>query len=149
VRESLRINLADITTHGPADGLVVYYAADGTAGPSIPIGGSELDTLRAITAVDDRIIVAGTYAGTFTAGRELVRSAGGGDAFVAILSHGTVVRVDPIAGPGREEVVALAPLAGAYAAGVTHTAGGAFAREPVRAPADPLTGAALLVRPIR
>ena len=147
VREQLRVNVADIRVDGPADGLVVYFTPEGIAGPVIQIGGSEADELRAIAAVGDHIVVAGSFAGAITAGRELLKSRGGDDAFLAILD-GKTTRFLALAGPGREEVSALAAVSGGFVAGVAHTAGGELAGASMSAPKDPMTGAALIVRPL-
>ena len=59
VRDSIRIGGRDLATRGPADGLVAWFSPAGDPGSSTIIGGSEFDGLRAIAAIDDRVVVAG------------------------------------------------------------------------------------------
>ncbi|MEO8701057.1 MAG: hypothetical protein ABI867_13495 [Kofleriaceae bacterium] len=148
-REKLRINLADITAQGPADGLVTYFAKDGTPGPTVVLAGPDFDGIRAITATADRMVVAGFYTGSVVVGRQPLTSTGGDDAYLAALDGGTVTKVWPIAGAGREEITALAPIPGGFIAGLAHTATASIDGTALPAPAEPLSGAALIVRPDR
>jgi hypothetical protein len=145
-RDALRINLADVTVRGPSDGLVTFFAPDGTAGPTLVFGGLEAVALRAIAASGDRIVVGGVFTGTIALGQRSLTASAGDDAFVAVLDGGTVTHVEPITGPGREELVALAPVPGGYVAGIAHTAGASIGAGSVASSPDPMTGAAAAIR---
>lgn len=149
LRESVRINLAEVIVEGPGAGVVTYFAADGAAGPSVVLGGPALAGTSALAAAGDHVVVAGFFAGTIRVGRETVRAAGGDDAYLAELDGGRVVRVLPVAGPGREEVPAVVAVPGGWIAGVAHTAGATVDAATLPSPADPMAGAAVLVRPAR
>ncbi|HEU4729171.1 MAG TPA: hypothetical protein VFT22_14810, partial [Kofleriaceae bacterium] len=83
-------------------------------------------------------------------GDRALTAAGGDDAFLAELdAGGRVVAAWPVTGEGREEITALADLPGGFVAGVAHTAAATAAGEPLPAPRDPMSGAAILVRPVR
>jgi outer membrane protein assembly factor BamB len=149
-RDVMHVGGADLVAQGPADGLVASWAKDGTATHAILLGGPEFDGLRAITAVGDRIVVAGFYSGSMQLGDRASTAGGGDDAFVAALDRsGAVVESWQISGAGREEVSALAAIAGGFVAGVAHTAALAVGEASLPAPADPLAGAAIVVRAVR
>ncbi|HEU4726496.1 MAG TPA: hypothetical protein VFT22_01345, partial [Kofleriaceae bacterium] len=48
IRETVHVGGADLVVNGAADGLVAWWAPDGTAGAQLLIGGSDFDGLRAI-----------------------------------------------------------------------------------------------------
>ena len=149
-RESSRINLADVVAQGPADGLVTWFAADGTAGPSVVLGGPGFDGMRAITATAGQVVVAGFYSGTIRIGGEtLTSTAGSDDVYLAALDGDAVTKLWPIAGVGREEITALAPVPGGFIAGIAHTAAASIDGQPLAAPNDPMGGAAIVVRAAR
>lgn len=91
----------------------------------------DADGATAIAAARDHVVVGG-----FTAT----------DALLVALDPGHEVASFPLAGPGREEVTALAPAPGGFIAGVAHTAALTAGTTTLPAPADPMTGGALLVR---
>ena len=106
----------------------------------------DFDGLRAIAAIDDRIVVGGFFSGEINlAGRKL--TAGGDDAFVAALDgNGTVLTSWHIGGDGREDLVSLSPNAGGFLAGITHTAAAKIDDDALPSPADPMSGAAIVLR---
>jgi len=148
-RETLHINVADIVAQGPADGLVTFFSRDGTPGPTVVLGGPDFDGLRAIVASGEHVVVGGFYAGTMLVGPQLLRASGSDDAFLAALDGGSLVKAWPISGSGREEITALAPVPGGFIAGLAHTAAASIDGQPLPAPKDPMSGAALVVRAVR
>ncbi|MEJ7601054.1 MAG: hypothetical protein WKG01_24335 [Kofleriaceae bacterium] len=146
-RDTIRHEGKDLVTRGPSDGLVAWYGLDGAPGAAFLIGDLDADGLHAITAVDDRIVIGGFFAGTVNLGGAQLR-AHGDDAFVAVLDGREVVDVVHIAGAGREELVALAAVPGGFAAGIAHTAGFSIAGATPPAPRDPARGAAIVVQPV-
>ena len=80
--------------------------------------------------------------------RPLAGGGGGDDAYAAAIDHdGNVVASWQLGGEGREEVVGIAAIPGGFVAGVAHTAKAVLDGGPaLPAPADPMTGAALIVR---
>jgi len=149
VRDTLHVDVADISVRGPTDGLVVMYDKAGAPGPAIVLGGDELDELRAITASGDRIVVGGVYAGAIRVGPRSLEAETGGDAFVASLDGPTITGVWPIHGAGREEITALAPVPGGFIAGVAHTAAATVEGQPLASPKDPTSGFGLVIRALR
>jgi hypothetical protein len=150
VRGTLRVGGADVVARGPADALVAWWTADGAPGTAIQLGGSDFDGLRAIAAIGDRVVVAGFYSGAIQLGDRALAAAGGDDAFIAALdATGRVTEAWPISGDGREEITTLAAIPGGFVAGVTHTAAAMLDGAALPAPRDPMTGAAILVRPVR
>jgi hypothetical protein len=148
VRDHLKIDVYDIRAAGPSDGLVVFYGKDGSVGAAISIGGEALDGLHAITATGDRIVVGGFFAGSLEVGSEIL-TASGDDAFLAAFDGIKVTGVWPVAGAGREEITALSSVPGGFIAGVAHTATAKVDGQPLAAPKDPASGAALVVRGVR
>ncbi|MDB4960022.1 MAG: hypothetical protein JWP01_21 [Myxococcales bacterium] len=149
-RDVVHVGGADLVAQGLADGLVAWWTKDGTASHAILLGGPEFDGLRAITAAGDRIVVAGFYSGSMRLGDRTITAAGGDDAFLAALDpNGVIVDQWEVSGPGREEVAALAEVAGGFVAGVAHTATLAVGDASLPAPTDPFAGSAIVVRPVR
>lgn len=151
-REVVYVGGTDLIANGAADGLVAWWSADGTAGPAVLIGGSDVDGLRGIAAVGDRVVVAGVFSGSISLGDRALTAGGGDDAFFAALDGATIVEAWPVGGEGREEIVAIAPVTGgvrAFVAGVTHTASANIDGASLPAPGDPMSGAAIVVRPVR
>lgn len=146
VRDSLHINVADIKVDGESDALTTYFAPDGTAGPTVVFGGPGADAARAIAAVGERIVVGGQFTRTLRAGRDAITASGGDDAFIAVLEHGQVASLAAAGGPGREELVGLVGQPGGFIAALAHTAGLTLAGARVAAPADPMTGGAIISR---
>lgn len=137
----------DLTAKGASDGLVAWWSPTGVAGAAVLLGGPDADGLRGITAVGERIVVAGYFAGKLELGGRALTAGGGDDAFVAALAaDGTVVAAWQAGGDGREEVTALAAVPGGFIAGVSHTAAAALDGVTLPAPADSGGGAALVVR---
>jgi hypothetical protein len=150
VRETVHVGGADHVAHGMADGLVAWWTPSGTASTASLIGGSDFDGLRAITATGNHVVVAGFYSGALRLGDRSLTAAGGDDAFLAQLdASGSVVESWPISGDGREEVTALAAIPGGFIAGVAHTATAQLGGDALAAPSDPMTGAAIVIRPVR
>jgi hypothetical protein len=150
VRDTVHVGGTDLVVNGAADGLVAWWSPDGSPGAAVLLGGAELDGLRAITPLGDHVVVAGSYAGTLPLGGHELHATGGDDAFFAELaSPGTVVRAWPISGAGREEVTALISQPGGFLAGVAHTADARIGNDTLPSPADPMAGAALVVRGAR
>ncbi len=149
-RDTVHVGGADAVANGPADGLVAWWTNDGTASHSLLLGGSDFDGLRAITAVGERFIVGGFFSGTMTLGTRTLEAGGGDDAFLAALdAKGSVVDAWEVSGAGREEITALAAVPGGFLAGVAHTAAATVGGAGLASPTDPLSGAALIVRPVR
>lgn len=148
-REVVKIAAGEVVAMGDGDGAIAWWSKDGTPGPVVQLGGPEFDGVRAITAVGDRVIVAGFFSGTMRLGTRILTAGGGDDAFVVAYEHGELVEVWPITGEGREEVAALATISGGFIAGVTHTARATIGGADVAAPRDPTSGAALAVRALR
>ncbi len=148
VRDTIKLDGRDLDTRGDADGLVAWFTPGGEAGAAAILGGTEFDGLRAIAATDDRVVVGGFFHGTIVLGKRVVDSNGGDDSFFAELdARGQVESSWHVAGPGREEITALASVPGGFVAGVAHT--GELSLEGTRlpAPADPGSGAVVLGRP--
>ncbi len=149
-RDVVHLGGADLVARGAGDGLVGWWAADGSAGHAILIGGAEFDGLRAITAVGDRIVIGGFYSGTLELGGRSLTAAGGDGAFLAALDDaGAVVDAWPVGGSGREEITALSAIPGGFIAGIAHTAEITVDGDALPSPKDPMSGAAIVVRPVR
>ncbi|HEY4056459.1 MAG TPA: hypothetical protein VGM39_07610 [Kofleriaceae bacterium] len=148
VRGDLTVSGRAFTTAGPADGLVAWWNKDGSAHNAVLLGGADFDGLRAITAVGSRVVVGGFYSGSMRLGGDAISADGGDDAFLAALdASGRVVTTWPASGPGREELVTLSSLPGGFLVGAAYTASANIAGAQVKAPSDPLSGAAIAIRP--
>ena len=147
-RGSVRIAGLEHVPAGSADGLVAWFGADGTSGPVQLIGGTDADGLRAIAAVGDVVVVGGYYAGSMVVGDSKLEAGGGDGAFLAALDPQGALAVWDLGGAGREEVAALAAIPGTagFIAGVAHTAELGVGSITLPAPADPLAGAAIVIR---
>ena len=147
-RNSVHVGSEELAVHGASDGLVAWWSDTGVPGAAVLVGGEDQDGLRGIAAIGERVVVAGYYAGKLQLGTRALVAGGGDDAFVAALSaDGHVVAAWPTGGEGREEVTAIATVPGGFVAGVSHTARAVIDGVDLPAPADPMTGAALVVRP--
>ena len=147
MRDVVHVGPAELTAHGAADGLVAWLAKTGDFGATAQLGGADFDGVSAITAVDDRAIVGGFFAGSIRLGDRTLTAGGGDDAYLAAIDeHGAIAHAWQVGGEGREEVVAVAPLPGGFVAGIAHTARAAVDDVALPAPADPTSGAALVVR---
>lgn len=147
-RQVTRIGSAELVAAGPADGFVAYWTPAGTLVTSVLLGGNDFDGLRAIAAVGDRIVVGGFFSGQLQLGTTTLVAGGGDDAFVVALDGDRIVRSWPVSGDGREEVVALAAIPGGFVAGVAYTAKANVDGALLPAPRDPMSGAAVVVRPV-
>lgn len=130
-RDVIHVGAQELTAKA-TDALVVWFARSDAK--ALLIGDADADGATAITAAGDHVIVAG-----YTAQ----------DAFIAELAPGTSVARWPVTGPGREEVPALATVPGGFVAAIGHTGALTFDGATLPAPADPLLGGALAVRPLR
>jgi outer membrane protein assembly factor BamB len=147
-RDVVAAGSAKVAARGPADALVVVFDPRGAVERAQLIGGSDFDGASAVAAIDDRSVIGGFFSGELPLGGRTLRAGGGDDAFIALLdANGSVVGSWQVGGQGREEVVGLAAIPGGFVAGVAHTADakidGGRALPP---PADPMTGAALILR---
>lgn len=149
VRETAHVGGAELVAQGDADGVVGWWSPGGASLHAVLIGGGDFDGLRAITAVGDRIIVAGFFSGAMRLGDRQVAAGGGDDAFVAAFdTGGAILDSWQVGGPGREEVTSLATVPGGFIAGVAHTAAANIAGAELPAHSDPMSGAAIIVRPV-
>jgi outer membrane protein assembly factor BamB len=149
VRDTVHVGGADLVVSGPADGLVAWWTPSGAAANATLIGGADFDGLRAIAPAGDHVVVGGFYSGSLRLGAQALAAAGGDDAFLAELDPGgSVIRAWPVSGEGREEITALAAIPGGFIAGVSHTAATTIGPDTLPAPADPLSGAAIVIRPV-
>lgn len=147
-RDTVRIGATELTASGTADGLVAWWGPDGTQLSAVLVGGADFDGLRAIVPAGDRVVVAGFYSGSIRLGARALTAGGGDDAFLAELdASGAIAQIWPVSGDGREEVTALAAIPGGFIAGVAHTAAARIGDAALPAPADPMSGAAVIVRP--
>jgi hypothetical protein len=148
-RAVLRVGSTELVARGDGDGVVAWWSKDGVAGPTVQLGGSELDGVRAIVAVGERVVVAGFFSGTIELGHRKLTAQGGDDAYLAAFEDGAFGEAWAVTGEGREEIAALAAVPGGFVAGVTHTGRAEIEGAPLPAPNDPLSGAALVIRPVR
>ncbi|MBA3463752.1 MAG: hypothetical protein H0T46_27595 [Deltaproteobacteria bacterium] len=149
VRETAHVGGADLVAQGDADGVVGWWSPGGAALHAVLIGGADFDGLRAITAVGDRIVVAGFFSGAMRLGDRQVAAGGGDDSFLAAFdTSGAILDSWQVGGPGREELTSLASVPGGFIAGVAHTAAVDIAGAELPAPKDPMSGAAIVVRPV-
>jgi hypothetical protein len=148
--DTVHIGGSELTAAGPADGMVAWWGPGGTLLNAVLVGGSDFDGLRAIVPAGERIVVAGFYSGAIRLGGRALAAGGGDDAFVAAVDlAGGVAQAWPVGGDGREEIPALAAIPGGFVAGVAHTAAAQLDGTALPAPADPMSGAAILIRPVR
>jgi hypothetical protein len=150
-REIIYVGAQRLVTGGDSDGFVAWYGAHGEQGPAILLGGFDTDGVRAIAAIDDRVVVGGFFAGTIKLGdRALVadgKSGGGDDAFLVVLDpRGLVQSSWHVGGEGREDIVSVASVPGGFIAGIAHTSSARLDDAMLPAPADPMSGAAIVVR---
>ena len=146
-RGTVRIAGDELTARGSADGLVVWWSPDGTRLGAVLLGGDDFDGLAAIVPAGERVIAAGFYAGAIRLGDRALTAGAGDAAFLAELdATGRVARAWSLGGDGREEIAALAAIRGGVLAGVAHTADLRLDGATLPAPAEPMAGAAILVR---
>jgi hypothetical protein len=147
VHDIVHVGSASLTTQGAGDGLVVWYGEGGELGASAVLGGADFDGMRAITAVGDNVVVGGFFSGTLEVAGQKLTAGGGDDAFLAALDgSGTVTTAWHVGGAGREDIASLSALPGGFIAGIAHTAAARVDDDTLPAPADPASGAALVVR---
>ena len=140
----------DLLAQGAADGFVAWWNPDGSPHHAVLVGGQDFDGLSAIVAAGPSVVVGGFYSGSLSLGAKALAAGGGDDAFLAAFdASGAVADIWPVSGAGREEIVALAPVTGGFVAGLAYTAAAELAGARVGAPADPLGGAAVIVRGVR
>ncbi len=166
VRSAITVNGVELHVKGPTDGLVVWLSPNGEPGSATLVGGTEVDGVNAITAVEDRVVIGGVFAGSLKLGKQTFAARGTGDAYLAVIDpDGSIEKAWQIAGNGREEIVTLGSVPGGFIAGVAHTdaimidgracpAGstaegrcGSIDDDTLPAPSDPAAGAAIVVRP--
>lgn len=148
-RDTVRIGATELTASGTADGLVAWWDGRGGALSAVLVGGRDFDGLRAIVPAGERVVVAGFYSGAIQLGSTALTAGGGDDAFLAELdASGAIAQAWPVSGDGREEITALAAIPGGFVAGVAHTAGARVGTVALPAPTDPMSGAAIAVRPV-
>ncbi len=147
VRDTVQIGGASHITQGPSDGLVAWYSDGGELTSSVLIGSGDFDGIRAIAALGDHVVVAGFFSGSLKLADRTLAAGGGDDSFLAALdANGTVATAWHVGGAGREEVTSVSSIAGGFIAGVAHTGAASIEGATVPAPADPASGAALVVR---
>ncbi|HEU0029317.1 MAG TPA: hypothetical protein VFQ53_01705 [Kofleriaceae bacterium] len=146
VRDAVKIAGAELAVHGSSDGIVVFFSKDGQPGTKLVLGGFEFDGTSAIAAAGDQIVVGGFYAGQLQLGERALRADGGDDAYLVALDGGRITHVWPVAGPGREDITAIASVPGGFVAGVGHTAGVQIDGQPLASPKDPMSGGGLVIR---
>jgi len=148
VRDTIKLGERELTARGSADGLVAWFSPAGEPGAATLIGGKEFDGLRAIAAVDDRVVVAGFFSGAVALGKRPLDAHGGDDGFlVDVNAAGELETAWHAAGPGREEITALSSVPGGFVAGIAHSAALQFEDDHLPAPADPASGATVVGRP--
>jgi len=130
-RDVVHVDAQELTAKG-TDAIVVWFAKSGSTARLI--GGADLDGASAIVAAGDRVLVGG-YTGSA--------------AFIAELAAEEQIAEWQATGAGREELPALASVPGGFAAAIAHTASLTFDGVTLPAPADPMGGGALVVRPLR
>jgi hypothetical protein len=149
-RDTMHVGGLDLVAHGDADGLVAWWTKAGALSHAILIGGPDFDGLRAISTTGDRVLVAGFFSGALELGNRTMKAGGGDDAFIAALdTHGAVVESWQVGGSGREEITTLVGIPGGFLAGIAHTAAASIGGSDLPAPKDPMSGAAIVVRPVR
>jgi hypothetical protein len=150
VREKLRVGMDDFTVRGPTGALVTWWTPRGVPAGAALLGGEGGAGASAIAAVGERVVIGGFFGGVLQLGPRVL-DARGDDAFaVALDARARVIESWHFGGPGREELVALAPLAGGFVAIVAHSAALTIDGAPaLAAPNDPLAGVALVVRGVR
>lgn len=148
VRDTIKLDGRDLATRGAADGLVAWFSPGGEAGAATLIGGTEFDGLRAITAVDDRVVVGGFFHGALALGKRPIDSNNSDDGFLAVVNaSGQIETSWHLAGPGREELTSVSSIPGGFIAGVAHSADLLIDDQKLAAPTDPASGAAIIGRP--
>ncbi|MGE0403661.1 MAG: hypothetical protein AB7T06_43545 [Kofleriaceae bacterium] len=146
----LHVGGLDFIAQGSSDGVLSWWNADGSPHHAILVGGQDFDGFRAIVAAGASVVVGGFYSGSMSLGDRALAAGGGDDAFLAALDpNGRVTDAWTVSGPGREEIVSLAPIRGGFVAGIGYTAAASLAGADVAAPADPMSGAAVIVRGTR
>lgn len=148
-RDTVHVGPVELVARGAADGVVAWWGPGGSVLDAVRLGGDDFDGLRAIAPAGERVVVAGFYSGSIRLGDRTLTAGGGDDAFVAELdAAGNVAHAWSIGGDGREEVTALAAIPGGFVAAVAHTAAARIDDTALPAPADPMSGAAIVVRPV-
>jgi len=148
VRETIKLDGRDLGTRGAADGLVAWFSPGGEAGAATLIGGTEFDGLRAITAVDDRVVVGGFFHGALALGKRAIDSNHSDDGFLAVVNAAGQIETSwHLAGAGREELTSLSSIPGGFVAGIAHSADLIVDDDKLPAPSDPASGAVVIGRP--
>jgi hypothetical protein len=149
-QDTVHVGPIELVAGGAADGLVAWWGAGGSVLQAVRLGGADFDGLRAIARAGEHVVVAGFYSGSIQLGDRTLSAGGGDDAFVAELdATGAVAQSWSVGGDGREEVTALAAIPGGFVAGIAHTAAARIDDAALPPPADPMSGAAIAVRPVR
>jgi hypothetical protein len=126
VRADVHVGAQALTARNPSQALVAWLTKDQASAMLL-----DADGASAIAAARDHVMFGG-----FTAT----------DARLVALDPGHEFARFAISGPGREEVTALATVPGGFIAAIAHTAALTIDSTTLPAPADPMTGAALIVR---
>jgi hypothetical protein len=147
VRDTVQVGSSSHITRGASDGLVAFYADDGELSTSVLVGGGDFDGLRSIASLHDHVVIGGFFSGTIKLADREMTAGGGDDSFLAVLDgNGTVATAWHVGGAGREEITAVSAVPGGFVAGVAHTASLAIDTATLPAPADPASGAAIVLR---
>jgi hypothetical protein len=149
VREVLSIEGYTLVVRGTTDAIVALYGPRGGLLGANLLGANDTAGARGIAvAPDGRIVIGGWFSGVVRGPAGDLTAEGGDDAFVATVDRTAhVVAIDPVTGPGREELVGFAASPAGVAIGVAHTAELVAFAERFAAPADPTGGIAVFVRP--
>jgi hypothetical protein len=149
VREVVNLDDYTLVVRGRTDAIAVVYRPSGGRLGATLLGANDTAGARGVAvAPDGRIVVGGWFSGVVRGPAGDLTADGGDDAFVAVVDKtGHVIAIDPITGPGREEVVGFAASSAGVAIGVAHTADLIALGERLTEPIDPTGGIALFVRP--
>lgn len=97
-----------LSSRGKSDGFIAVYDREGLVPWAISIGGEGRDHALAAAAIDDSVLVTGTFEGAITAGTHRIRSAGSHDIFIArVTSRGRVTWADRFGGGDADAVTGL------------------------------------------
>lgn len=148
VREALIIEGDPVVVRGSTDALIAMYSTSGELLGANLLGADDTAGARGVAiAPDGHIAVTGYFSGLIRGPNGDLTADGGDDAFVATIDRTAhVTALDPISGPGREEVVGLASSKAGLAFAVAHTAELIAFGAHLPAPASPTGGVALFLR---
>jgi hypothetical protein len=149
VRDVVRFDGDTFVVRGTSDTMVAVHDGKGAPVGATLLGGQDYDGARGLAVgPDGALVVGGWFSGVMRGPAGDVTADGGDDAFVARLDRSAhVTAIDPVSGAGREEIIGLAGATSGVAIGVAHTAGVTAFATSHPAPADPMGGLAVFVRP--